>query len=441
MRRFGCALLLLLFSVAFSIHAQSIVGQWQGTLQAGKPLRVVLKVSNGTGDKLQAYVISVDQSPDWTPVTTISMTHGELDYSIAMIQGKYHGKLSDDGSRINGTWTQGSSFPLDFQRATEATSWLTNSTIRSVSVAPNVSLEVIDWGGSGPPLVFLAGLGNTAHIFDDFAPKFLSQYHAYGITRRGFGASSSPVPNGSNYSADQLGDDVLKVIDVLGLKTPVLIGHSIAGEELSSIGSRFPDRVAGLIYLDAGYPYALYTADPADRPPNCCGLDADLDARELQSDLNAFLAAGPGTDQMPIISKTSGDLLLLQKDLEAIRKRAELLPPPVQSGTRPKLPFADAASAIDKGEQKYTNIQLPILALFANPHSTARLPHMTDEKRAEFIALDQVQTSAQVKAFQKLKSAQVMIIPNADHYVFLSNEQEVEKDIKDFLNTLKSEGN
>jgi pimeloyl-ACP methyl ester carboxylesterase len=51
---------------------------------------------------------------------------------------------------------------------------------------------------------------------------------------------------------------------VLGVKKPVLIGHSIAGEELSSIGSRFPDKVAGLIYLDAGYPYALYSPESGD---------------------------------------------------------------------------------------------------------------------------------------------------------------------------------
>jgi non-heme chloroperoxidase len=34
----------------------------------------------------------------------------------------------------------------------------------------------------------------------------------------------------------------------------VLVGHSLAGEELSSIGSRYPERVAGLIYLDGGGP-------------------------------------------------------------------------------------------------------------------------------------------------------------------------------------------
>src|SRR5882762_9932294 len=121
--------------------------------------------------------------------------------------------------------------------------------VQFLTVDENVKLEVLDWGGSGRPLVLLAGLGNTAHVFDDFAPKLTSEYHVYGITRRGFGASSVPA---SGYSADQLGDDVLAVLNALKLDRPVLAGHSIAGEELSSVGTRDPERVAGLIYLDAG---------------------------------------------------------------------------------------------------------------------------------------------------------------------------------------------
>src|SRR5262249_49884792 len=85
-------------------------------------------------------------------------------------------------------------------------------TIRFVTVGDTVRLEVLDWGGSGKPLVMLAGLGDTAHLFDDFAPKLTSQYHVYGITRRGFGDSSKPT---SGYTAEQLGDDVVAVLDAL----------------------------------------------------------------------------------------------------------------------------------------------------------------------------------------------------------------------------------
>src|SRR5208282_5629184 len=60
------------------------------------------------------------------------------------------------------------------------------------------------------------------------------------------------------YSSDRLGDDVVAVMDALKISRPILVGHSIAGEELSSVGSRFPEKVSGLVYLDAGYGYALY---------------------------------------------------------------------------------------------------------------------------------------------------------------------------------------
>jgi hypothetical protein len=153
--KFSLALLLVLPSATLNMHAQDIAGQWQGTIQSGHPLRVVLKVSLDSAGKLQAYLVSIDQGPDHIPVTTISMTHGELDFSIAMIQGTYHGKLSDEISRVDGTWTQGSPLPLVFQRATEETSWLTKSTTRLIAVAPGVSLEVIDWGGSGRRLFSL----------------------------------------------------------------------------------------------------------------------------------------------------------------------------------------------------------------------------------------------------------------------------------------------
>jgi hypothetical protein len=67
-------------------------------------------------------------------------------------------------------------------------------TVQLVSVEPDVKLEVLDWAGTGRPIVFLAGMGLDAHEFDDFAPRFSPKYHVYAISRRGFGASSAPSP-------------------------------------------------------------------------------------------------------------------------------------------------------------------------------------------------------------------------------------------------------
>jgi pimeloyl-ACP methyl ester carboxylesterase len=110
--------------------------------------------------------------------------------------------------------------------------------VHFVTVDQDVKLQVLDWGGTGRPVVLLTGLGDTAHEFDKFAPKLTGAYHVYGITRRGFGTSSAPAPTSANYTADRLGDDVLAVIDSLKLNRPVLVGHSLSGEEESPAGGR-----------------------------------------------------------------------------------------------------------------------------------------------------------------------------------------------------------
>jgi non-heme chloroperoxidase len=56
-------------------------------------------------------------------------------------------------------------------------------------------LEVLDWGGTGRPLVLLTGLEDNAYIFDDFTPKLTANYHVYGVTRRGRSASSKLEPD------------------------------------------------------------------------------------------------------------------------------------------------------------------------------------------------------------------------------------------------------
>ena len=73
--------------------------------------------------------------------------------------------------------------------------------------------------------MLLPGGGDTAHVFDEFAPRLTRRFHVYGITRRGFGASDYDVPENG---ADRLADDVMCVLDALSLKRPVIVGHSIA---------------------------------------------------------------------------------------------------------------------------------------------------------------------------------------------------------------------
>src|SRR4051812_6365232 len=109
-------------------------------------------------------------------------------------------------------------------------------TVKMVPVEKSVRLEVLDWGGSGPPLIFLSGFGGTAHTFEGFAEKFTRAHHVYAITRRGFGRSSRPRPTPSAYSPERLGADVVAVLEALHIDRPFLAGHSLAGQELSEVG-------------------------------------------------------------------------------------------------------------------------------------------------------------------------------------------------------------
>jgi non-heme chloroperoxidase len=290
------------------------------------------------------------------------------------------------------------------------------STAQFVQVDKDVKLEVLDWGGTGRPLVFLAGAGNDAHEYDRFAPKFTAKYHVYGITRRGFGASSKPAPANGNYTADRLGDDVLAVIDALKLNRPVLVGHSFAGEELSSVGSRYPGKVAGLIYLDAATGWAYYDREHPDWV---------VDMNDLKKRIDE-LKAGELRDEQHFLLDMEASALQFAKSLQEYNKTNGTMPPPP--------PRSPIAAAIAYGEQKYTEIPVPILAIFACPHNWDwAFPKDSPVKTAR-IAADLARCSAQADALAAgIPSAHVVRLPNADHYVFNSNEADVLREMNAFL--------
>jgi pimeloyl-ACP methyl ester carboxylesterase len=301
-------------------------------------------------------------------------------------------------------------------------------TVQFIPVDQDVKLEVLNWGGHGRALIFLAGLGFDAHVYDTFAPKFVSSYHVYGITRRGFGASSTPTPDCQNYSADRLGDDVLAVMDALKIERPVLIGHSLGGEELSSIGTRYPDRVAGLIYLDAGYGYAYYDPDATDSDP---AVDAAVLRHELEDLLNPVSF---GEHKRQIEHTLNVTLPRVQRDLQQVQK--QLADIPDDKPMPPMPPFIQYAAAIQRGVQAYSGVKVPALAIFALPHKISE-DGMTPEAHAARVADDLSRTGAQVNAFQKGNpSARIVRLPNADHFVFRSNEEDVIKEMNSFLATL-----
>jgi len=300
-------------------------------------------------------------------------------------------------------------------------------TVQMISVDKGVELEVLDWGGTGRPLVLLSGLADTAHVFDEFAPKLTVSYHVYGVTRRGRGASSAPEPNATNYTADRLGEDVLAVINALHLNKPVIAGHSIAGEELSYIGSHHPEEVAGLIYIDAGYPYALY--DQANG-------ELELDSIELRNQLRQFIE-GYSMEPVDDYDSLIANLQRVEKEVQEQQQDTGNLPPtPVSARMTPDL------FAIMEGRERFTTIRAPALVIFADGENPGAVSGDDPQSRAQAVrqALMRRNKERQVEAFERqVPSARVVRIPHATHYVFRSNEADVLREMNAFIATLPPE--
>jgi non-heme chloroperoxidase len=305
-------------------------------------------------------------------------------------------------------------------------------TVQFVTVEKGVRLEVLDWGGTGRPVVLLAGSGNTAHIFDGFAEKLSGACcHVYGITRRGFGASTHPD---SGYDQQRLADDVLRVLDALKIVAPVLAGHSMSGEELTTLGDEHSDRLAGLVYLDA-------TADPTDYPGSSAAYMA------LFNKLPAAMRAnGSEPDASDLRSfQTFHDFKVRQNGFEypEAQLRASFDQNPDGSVGSYNTPDK-VHNAIGRGAlpRDYSRIRVPIVAFFSSLSINYRYqPEDAQERKAieQFDAATKVYADRNKKNLGKAKGGvRVVDLPQADHYLFLSNEADVLREMRAFLASLPS---
>ncbi len=328
-----------------------------------------------------------------------------------------------------------------------------------ITVEKDVQLEVLDWGGSGRNVVLLAGLGNTAHIFDDFAPKLSEHFHVYGITRRGFGASSWPA---AGYGAHRLGDDVVAVLDALKISTPVLIGHSIGGEELSSVATHHSGRVAGLVYLDAAYSYAFYDREHGDYLLDLGELIKSLEGlqkslfdptqmkavqekltrfqrnlAETQSRAGGSGGGGPSSTDLASFRSMQSYMAGVVGGMPPESELHQTFMETATGGVGAYRGQSSASPAILAGGEKVTELHIPTLAIFVAPHQHAANKATDPAQAAAAEASDKASTELQAKAFQSgVPQAHVVIIPNQNHYVFISDEASVLRLVTEFINGL-----
>jgi pimeloyl-ACP methyl ester carboxylesterase len=194
------------------------------------------------------------------------------------------------------------------------------------------------------------------------------------------------------------------------------------------MGSKHPDKVAGLIYLDAAYSYGNY--DPAKG-------NLLIDANELQAKLDRLISLngpeliGPTDPSTPTMLQE-----LLQTNLPKVEKDLQYWQKMMRTfrTAGPQEPNAPINSAILRGAQRYGKITSPILAFFAVPHNWPG----TGTAHAAMEAEDAAWVTTVADAFQANNpAARVVRLKNADHELWATNESEVEHEMNRFMQTLQ----
>ena len=289
---------------------------------------------------------------------------------------------------------------------------------RMVKVAPGVELEVLDWGGKGKAMVFLAGGGDNAHVYDQFAYQFTDYFHVIGITRRGYLPSSQPR---TGYDVATRAADDVAVLDAFGIEKAVFVGHSAAGAELSKLGQAYPKRVDKLVYLDA--------ADLAERflptrrePPSPDYTDADLKS------LQAFQAA---TARLQALRAPP------QAACHGLQFRAD---GSILDSTTPDWIPAKISKSVDASPPtNWASIKAPrlgIFALFTREARQAWYWYLSPADQAKFDEawgpiVDWHRDT--IDKFKAGNSANTFLLPGAPHYVYINSEAEVVRWMRDFL--------
>lgn len=116
------ALALATLTATAPIAAQSnddFVGRWEGVLETPQgDLTIVLEIE-ATDDGLSATMFSPDQTDQPIPTDATTVIDGSITVTVPMIQGRYEGTLTEDGT-LDGTWFQGpGSLELDLEKAPE----------------------------------------------------------------------------------------------------------------------------------------------------------------------------------------------------------------------------------------------------------------------------------------------------------------------------------
>ncbi|HEY8474197.1 MAG TPA: alpha/beta hydrolase [Natronosporangium sp.] len=101
--------------------------------------------------------------------------------------------------------------------------------------------------GQGRPAVFMHGITANAAIWDPVLDQLASAFRVVSMDQRGHGLTDKP-PTG--YTAEELSDDVLSLVETLDAGPALLVGHSLGARNALVAATRRPELVAAVVAID-----------------------------------------------------------------------------------------------------------------------------------------------------------------------------------------------
>ncbi|HET7651284.1 MAG TPA: alpha/beta hydrolase [Gammaproteobacteria bacterium] len=203
--------------------------------------------------------------------------------------------------------------------------------------ANGINIHYVRTGRSKPPVILLHGLIANGACWTFVARDLETEYDVIMPDARGHGTSGKPE---CGYRYQDHANDVIGLIEVLELDSPVLIGHSMGGMTAAVVASRHPKLIRGLILADPTFltpdvQQTVYQSDVAeqhrralhtsfdklvaeararhpDRPPELLELLAQA---RLQTSMNAFdVLVPPNPDYRQLVRAIEVPCLLVFGD-------------------------------------------------------------------------------------------------------------------------------